>query len=374
MAGDKKTFSCGIGHCFLHDHSIMVAKIVLVFFVICCLLISCAPAHKTMMSPPIQLQPPSQTADKNIITDLKAFRLEILAVNHGLCLRDGKNMIFLGRDSSLQLVLKFTQIPDVKPDDLVARIAHLSFPFALRSSEKVFMTDITNLDSLEPGLDTGTTGISIFKGRDGEIFLGTQEMLVIDTTPPPKPTNFKVKERGADHFSLSWESGKGDIKEYLVQKWDSGRWLTLRSGFSSPFVSIESKPEGRFRIVAVDCALNRAVSEEIILDQGRYLSVTETGRGERRCLAYRIAQILIDYGFVRKYVSPWLEANTDFTKNEINTMITERLEGWVPPGIRYTPENETQYYREEGKWCTKVTGKLDRNSFNNWIRRRPEIF
>lgn len=374
MVAANKTLSCEIGVCSLHNYSAMVVKIVLVLSVGCCLLISCAPARTPVMKPPVQPSP--RTADKNIMDNLKDFRLEILAENYGLCPgRDGKNMIFLGRDARLQLVLTFSQIPptDVRPDDLVARIAHLTFPFAQRTSERVYMTDIVELNSLEHGLNTGPTGLSMFyKDRDEEVFLGTQGRLAIDTIPPPEPINLRVTESGPDYFSLTWEYAPGDIKEYRVQKWDSGQWLTIHSGFRSPPVRIKSKPEGRFRIVAVDCALNRSFSEEVVIAQAKCLSITRTGCGKRRYLAYRAAQVLINEGFVRGYVSPWLKANTVLGSEEVNILITERLEGWVPPGIKYTPENEAKYFPDNGLWCGEITGSLDRNFFENWIRKRSK--
>ena len=370
MAGDKKTLSCGIGHCFLHDHSIKVAKIALVFSAVCCLLISCAPAHKTVMQPPIPHR--STIPDKSFIDNLKDFHLEILTENHGLCPgRDGKNMIFWGRDARLQLVLTFSQIPptDVRPDDLVARIElipNLSFPFALRSSEKVFMTDITNLNSLQHGLDTGPTGISIFyKGRDGEVFLGTQGRLAIDTIPPKAPINLRVTDSGPSYFSLTWEYVPGDIKEYCVEKWDSGEWLTIRSGFRSPPVRIKLRPEGRFRIVAVDCALNRAISDEVWVE---YITIKKKDCGENRTAAYRNAQDMVNEQFVSQYVRPGLISHSDLNQREVDRMIANDPKGWVPPGIHFTPEDKAEYNSEGNEYCARVTGRLSRKTLQRWIQ------
>jgi len=198
-------------------------------------------------------------------------------------------------------------------------------------------------------------------------------MLAIHTIPPPKPVNLYVTDTGPDHFSLTWESGKGDIKEYSIQRWDSGQWRTFRSGFSSPPVRIDSKPEGRVRVMAMDCALNRAFSQEVALGRDHRLVITRTGCGKTKYLAYRAAQVLIDDGFVREYVSPWLRSSATLTNGEINTLITERHEGWVPPGIKFTPQNKAKYYKENGKWCAEVTGVLNNTLFNTWAGNKNKV-
>jgi len=275
------------------------------------------------------------------------------------------------------MILRFSQTPsaDVRAGDLVARIADLNIPFARRTSEKTYMTDIINLGSLKHGTNTGPSGVSIvYKDRDKELLLGTKRMLAIDTIPPPKPLNLYVTDTGPDYFSLTWESGKGEIKEYFVQRWDSGQWCTFRSGFSSPPVRIDSKPGGRVRVMAIDCALNRAFSQEVALGLDFRLSITRTGCGRSKYLAYRAAQVLIDEGFVREYVSPWLKSNATLTNGEINTLITERHEGWVPPGIKFTPQNRAKYHKEDGKWCAEVTGALNRAPFKTWAGNKAKIF
>ena len=369
MVGCRKTGSCGIGHCSVLGHLIMVIKIVLVFSALCSLLMSCAPAHKPITRP--HMQPPLQSADTNIMANLRDFDLEILLENHGLCPGpDGKNMIFLGRDARLQLVLTFSQIPpaDVAPDGLVARIAHLNFPFVKKTSERVYMTDIINLDSLEDGLNTGPTGISIsYKGPDREVFIGTQEILAIDTTSPPRPINLRVAESGPGHFSLSWEYIKEGIKEYLVQKWDSGQWLTLRSGFSLPPVTIKSKPEGRFRIVAVDCALNRAFSDEVWVE---YISITKENCEANRTAAYRKARDMVNDAFVWEYVRPWLISHSNLNQRELDRMIVSNPKRWMPPGIHFTLQDKAEYTCEGNEHCARVTGRLPRETLQRWIEDR----
>lgn len=326
---------------------------------------------------PVAIDRQSIAQSENLTEHLTDFQLKILTENHGICPGpDGRDLIFLGRGAKLQLVLTFSQTPsaDVKADDLVARIADLSFPFARRISEKTYLTDIIDLGSLKHGINTGPSGVSIFyKDSDKEILLDTKGMLAIDTIPPPKPVNFYVTDTGPDYFSLTWESGKGESKEYSVQRWDSDQWRTFSSGFSSPPVRIDSKPAGRIRVMAIDCALNRAFSQEVALCRDHRLSISRTGCGKTKYLAYRAAQVLIDDGFVREYVSPWLKSNATLTNGEINTLITERHGGWVPPGIKFTPQNRAKYHKEDGRWCAEVTGILNSTLFKTWAGNKEKV-
>ncbi|MBC8416972.1 MAG: fibronectin type III domain-containing protein [Desulfobacterales bacterium] len=370
------------------DRSIMPG-ILLVLLSLCGLLTACAQAHSVGIKPSGPLtevgegaKGPTQSAPvgnrESLKEFLKDFQLKILTENHGICPGpDGKDMIFLGRGARLQLILRFSQTPsvDVKAGDLIARIAGLNLPFVRRTSEKTYMTDIIDLSALKHGLNTGPSGVSIFyKDRDKEILLGTKGMLAIDTIPPPKPVNFYVTDTGPDYFFLTWENGKGESKEYSVQIWDSGKWVTISSGFNSPPVRLNSKPEGRVRVMAIDCALNRAFSQDVVLGRDDKLSITRTGCGRSKYLAYRAAQILIDEGFVREYVSPWLKSNATLTNGEVNTLITERHEGWVPPGIKFTPQNKAEYHKEDGKWCAEVTGALNRTPFKTWAGNKAKAF
>jgi len=256
------------------DRAIMPGIVLVLLFG---LLTACAQPHRVRIKPPGSLPEVKEKTKGPLssIPDLRLndFQLKILTEKHGICPGpDGNDMIFLGRGARLQLILRFSQTPsvDIRAGDLVARLADLSFPFARRTAEKTYMTDIIDLNSLKHGISTGPSGVSIFyKDRDEDIFLGAKGMLAIDTSPPPKPLSLYVTDTGPDYFSLTWESGKGEIKEYSVQKWDSGQWRTFRSGFSSPPVRIDSKPAGRVRVMVIDCALNRAFSEEVTLGSTR---------------------------------------------------------------------------------------------------------
>ncbi|MEA1873148.1 MAG: fibronectin type III domain-containing protein [Bacteroidota bacterium] len=354
--------------------------LVLILLFLFGLLTACAQTHSVQIkpSPPSPPDPQPATLGEKQIDLLRDFQLQILSENHGICPGpDGRDMSFLGRNARLQLILRFVQAPpaDIRAGDLVARIADLNLPFARRTSKKTYMTDIVALSSLKQGLNTGPSGVSIFyKDKDKEILLGTKGMLAIDTIPPQAPVNLYVTDTGPDYFFLTWESKKEEIKEYFVQIRDSGQWRTLSAGFSSPPVRLNSKPQGRVRVMAIDCALNRAFSEEVVLGLDYRLSITRTGCGKTKYLAYRAAQVLIDDGFVREYVSPWLKSNATLTNGEINTLITERHEGWVPPGIRFTPQNRAKYHKEDGKWCVEVTGVLNRTPFKTWAGNKAKIF
>lgn len=351
-----------------YNRSIILPAVVLSLFLICSLLTACARGRITT---------PDQTSmagSERVSEAFGDFHVEILAEKHGLCPGpDGKDMIFLGRGARLQLVLRFTQTPpaDIRAVDLIARIAHINLPFARRTSKKTYITDIIDLGSLGYGLDTGPTPVFIlYKVRGGDLPLGTKGMLAIDTTPPPEPTGLNVLETGADYFLLTWQDERGGIRKYIVQKWGSDRWITLSSNFGAPPVRINSKPQGRIRVMAVDCALNSVYSRGLVLGRGNTLSITRTGCGKNRYMAYSGAQVLINDGFVREYVSPWLKSNTRFADGEINVLITERHEGWVPPGIDYTPQGRVEYYREDGRWCAEVTGTINRTHFMEWVRKR----
>lgn len=279
-------------------HRSIIPEMVLGLLLLFGFLTSCAQPQTVGIKPseplPVVSSPDRQPlARGRSQTDrLNDFQLKILTENHGICPGpDGKDMIFLGRDARLQLILSFSQTPsaDVKAGDLVARIAGLAVPFVRRTSEETYMTDIIDLGSLKQGLDTGPLGVSIYhKDMDQEILLGTEGMLAIDTIPPAKPANLCATDAGPDYFSLTWENGKGEIRDYSVQMWDSGQWRTLRSGFTSPPVRIDSKPAGRVRLMAMDCALNRAFSEEVAL------AGTRAGRKAKVLKAQKGDGILVD--------------------------------------------------------------------------------
>lgn len=345
----------------------------LILLVTAVLLAGCASGRHTLHKSPVEGEPVSinEAASHGVIVPeaLKVFHVEILSQNSGICPGpDGKNMPYLGRDARLQVVLTFNRMPPghIRPEHLSARLLHLNIPFVRQTSETRFITDVVDLNALEPGLEAVPQSVSIFYGTTGrDVFLGTGGRFGIDTKPPLKPAGVHILSQDGSTL-LTWEKRPDRIKEYRIQKWDAGRWLTIGSGFGSPPLSIDPGTSARLRIVAVDCALNRSFSDDILVGKAGQMRLTRIGCGKNRYMAYSGAQVLINDGFVREYVSPWLKSNTTLTDGEVRVLITEYHEGWVPPGIDYTPENKASYYFEDGRWCTEVTGTLNRKFFDNW--------
>lgn len=362
---------------FIKTLFINMKSIGLPFILLAVLLTGCASGggmmHQSEIDGALEGSGTKQSQVALISDTIKAFHVEILSQNSGICPGpDGKNMPFLGRDARIQVVLTFSTIPPahLKPGQLSARLYHLNIPFTRRTGQNRFLTDVVDLNSLAPGLNMEARGVSIFyRTTDGEVLLGNGGRFAIDTTPPPKPLELQITTRGGTR-RLTWKSQSDRIKEYRIQKWDAGRWLTFGSGFGSPPVTIDPATEARLRIVAVDCALNRSFSDDILVGEAENISITRIGRGKNRYMAYSGAQVLINDGFVREYVSPWLKSNTEFTDGEIRVFITERHEGWVPPGIEYTPESRVSYYLQDGKWCAEVTGTLNRVFFDDWAQKQ----
>jgi hypothetical protein len=312
---------------------------------------------------------------------LEDFELQVLTEPGDACPGpDGKNMVYLGRDHKIKLILDFTHpVPaGIKPQDLIARLSGVGhpIPFTRKVSEKTFMTDDLRLDFLEPGMFVPDAGVFVYHALYGdEAYLGKRGALAVDTTPPPRPVNVRIVSAKQDRITISWDYEKapepGEIKEISIKKLKQGRWITGWRGFSAPPVTIDSTPAGTFRMVVLDCALNRSEAEF----SSDLWTITKSGCGRNRYLAYRAAQILINTGFVREYVSPWLEEHTEMTDRQISIQTTEHLRGWVPPGIEYTPENMTTYTydRKEKVWCAEVKGSLDRKFFMKWIKTRSGV-
>ena len=253
--------------------AILRTRLILVF--LACLLTGCATTTKPFSIPPVQEKRPADTQplpsiEQRIEESLKNFEIIIRTENAGIGPGpDGKNVPYLGRDAALQMILKFQNAihKSISPDLLVARIGHLPFPFTEQISDREFITKETYLTSIPSGLNIGPTGVSLFyNGRELESSF-SKGTVAIDTTPPPKPVGLRVLERSGTHFTLTWEldrmSSNDEVKEYLVKKLVSSKWITIDKGFTSPPVRINSRHSGHFRIIARDYALNETMSEEI---------------------------------------------------------------------------------------------------------------
>ncbi len=327
-------------------------------------------------APPVQMKtpPPSRSS---LLKSLKNFTLEILTDDEAVCPGpDGKSMVYFGRKSKFRLVLRCHEPPLIRvlPGDLFARIGdgpQWKYAFSREISPSEYTTEIISMESLEGGLDTGPIGIFIYYEKNGEtLFLGRPQTIVIDARPPAAPKNLHVTERGDGFYTLAWDPPPGAIHEYRVEQWREGAWSVVLNGFRAPFARIRQEPRGRVRVTALDCAGNAATSDEASIDPPSMLTVTVEGKGKTRYGAYVAATVLINAEFVKMYVSPWLEEHTSLDRNEVNVVITQRLSGWAPPGIRYTSRNKAAYHFKDGLWSAEIQGSLHKKTFENWIRQR----
>ena len=254
---------------------VMASRTGLILVFLSCLLTGCATTAPTIPSTPAPEKRPADiqplpSAEQRIEGSLKNFEIIVRTENEGIGPgRDGKNLPYLGRDAAIQMILKFQNAihKSISPDLFVARIGHLPFPFTEQISDREFITKETYLTSIPSGLNIGPTGVSLFyNGRELESSF-SKGTVAIDTTPPPKPVGLRVLERSGTHFTLTWEldrmSSNDEVKEYLVKKLVSSKWITIDKGFTSPPVRINSRHSGHFRIIARDYALNETMSEEI---------------------------------------------------------------------------------------------------------------
>lgn len=304
----------------------------------------------------------SEPSRREIVDRLSNFHARILTEPDEPCPGpDGKHMIHLGRSHRLQIVLEFLEdAPSgVASDHLVARIRSLdkSFPFIKRMSGNEFATARTSLDFLDSDLNIGPSDVLVYyRDREGETLLGEMGRVVVDTAAPPRPVNIKVMKSGADFFEATWELDRapdaGEIKEIIVKKRDAGAWRSVWSGPSTPPVRVSSPPAGQFRIVAVDCALNR-IWTDFTPDA---ISVARSGCGGSRNSAYKKAVQRVKEGIYEEYIEPRLKRRTGLTTRE-----------WIPPEISYTPSSQARFHKKDGKWCAEVVGYLNRERFNRWI-------
>ncbi len=331
----------------------------------------------TACVPPRQVVQPTTTPDPvepdmerdapeasrgEIVERLSHFNARILAEPDEPCPGpDGKTMIHLGRNYQVQFVLEFLGEvpPGVKSDNLIARIDGMDAPFTFikRMSETEFATARTRLDFLDSDLKIGPSDVSIYyRDQGSETHLGEMGRVVVDTTAPPKPIRVKILKSGADFFEATWALDRapeaGDVKEIIIKKRDSGAWRSLWSGSPAPPARIPSSPVGQFRIVVVDCALNRTFTDfspDLIV-------VTRNGCGATRDRAYKNARQRITKGIFEEHIKPGLKERTGLTTRS-----------WVPPDIIVTPRSQARFYESEGGWCVEVSGHLNRARYNKWF-------
>jgi hypothetical protein len=207
----------------------------------------------------------SVPSDEDRLDLLKNFRLDLLLENAGY--RQGR--VLIGRHTVFKVVLLFNQpLPDdFEPARFRAQIGELTFPFVKTNGQTEYYTDSITVET--PYLNIGPIPVGVYlEGgvRSRRLYPAAQKWVVVDTTPPPRPTGLQVKECDPDSFTLTWEPAyrADDVMEYAVQRLESGTWVKLAPGsVSNPEVRLRAEPEGRIRVVAVDWALNRQESEEL---------------------------------------------------------------------------------------------------------------
>lgn len=200
---------------------------------------------------------------------LKEFNLTCIPENHGTCLGpDGKEMIYLGRDSYLNLNVEFPEsLPsDLTGSDLIVCIEDIpDMCFTLKPATiKSYATRIA-LSSIPAGIELSPAVLSVYLNNT---LLGKKTMqFSIDTTPPPCPRRVRLTRCETNSFTLTWEAATSDIKEYRIELQKDDEWIPIRSGIKNPPVRIDQPPEGRLRVIAYDCAFNSSISEEIELSE-----------------------------------------------------------------------------------------------------------
>ncbi len=243
-------------------------KAAMVLFAASILIVGCATPRTPVHDPPHSPHGPTEPvkndiSDQDILPLLKTFQLRLLTENEGF----HHGSPFIGLNSRFQLVLLFPRkLPrSVTPDRFNARIGPMEHPFSKQNAHQEFFTRI--LAVTEQGLEIDPGKISIFykKGNGQSILLGKQESIAVDATPPSSPS-LRLRDRGPDHFTLTWSDASRDVKAYVIQTFEAGQWVKIPPGsVGGPPVRVEREPVGRVRVMAVDRAMNRTPSNEIDL-------------------------------------------------------------------------------------------------------------
>jgi len=247
--------------------------LVIFFFAILILVTGCAttrepPAVRPAPEPETKAKPiesvPSIPTDIAIKNCFRAFELKFTPSNAGY--RNGRIYIGIHSTFTLALILPQECPMEIDPAGLFARIGHLKFYFSLKNGNKEFFTRDISIN--KSGVNIAADAIGIYyQHLDQEIFLDKwPKSIVIDTRTPPAPKDLRVEECGPDLFRLKWKPGKesNDVKEYVIQKFEFGNWVKLPPGsVATPGVTINKKPEGRIRLMAVDWAGNQSFSDEL---------------------------------------------------------------------------------------------------------------
>jgi hypothetical protein len=107
----------------------------------------------------------------------------------------------------------------------------------------------------------------------------------------------------------------------------------------------------------------------ILTDQDRInFTVTRKGCDSNKHMAYERAKIYIDTVFVKEVFPSWIDLVREELDNRFIEHIRQQSIGMTPPGIDYTPENEAQFFKEDGQWCVWVKGWMKKDKFDRWAR------
>jgi len=372
----------------LYRHSIILIRTILSVLMVCGLTISCAttktpdsiPASnvgqiKTKKPDPIPAQDQIHEATKK--HDFE-FDFKIIADNTGTCPDlDKKRIHILGRDTRFKMILTFPHpLPTgVEPKHFSAHIGQSIINFSHHPSIQEFHTDIIEAGLLTVEEAFKQTGISIYyKNKMNEIFLGEKGVLRLDKIPPKKPINLSITDYGPQSFRITWElegESKGkDIKEYRIEGWAKGNWTPVISGIQATSATIQSPPEGLIRVAAIDCALNKTVSDELLVST---IKIKKRACGSSKESANRAVRSRINDAYMQTHVGYWLKSNTQFTNREIHAIVSSKSGKWLPPLITYKEKHETNYSEEQNLWCADVAGLMDRNRFMGWISRKCDL-
>ncbi len=183
--------------------------------------------------------------------------------NFGICLGpDGQDKYYINANTSLHFIAKFEK-PIFLNKSLRLVFEGKSFPL-MRSTVQSFITEKISLSFLKKGIYRHPLPIKIYIDDNliGEYKLNS---VIIDTIPPSTP-KLEVQACLCKSFVLNWYPVDKDAV-YLIQNLNkNAHWLTIKS-VKNPPVEIDNNgiPKGRWRVVAMDCAKNKAVSNEIEL-------------------------------------------------------------------------------------------------------------
>lgn len=305
-------------------------------------------------------------------THLDDFQLIPLTDPELACARSGSaNVTSLGKDLEVRFVLivgpmMAKSLPE--PVQFEGTFAGSGLDFQ-RISKNEFMAK-TNTGVLKKLREAKPIRFGLWYRDEakGQYRLPIAQSFVVDTKPPEAPGNLRVEEKARSHFSLVWDPSPGEVGGgYAVQRWDAGQWHTVAKSPQYPRASVPVRPHGRFRVVARDCASNEAHSRELALDD-TVLEFSHRACSRTKDGAYLSAEAAIRDDFIRDACNVLLEQDRLLRRSDVLDAVRQSMDGPDRPEIRITPMSEAKFEQQDGKWCVKITGKVDRIHFENWCK------